>query len=386
MTMKMAAMRKRERIRMNNLVFDRKALSANWEDLINVPRNESSEHNADTEWNVDEVQSSSMRMVESILSRIDIRDMIQSNAFFDVLSQMGGDNITEETCKLELFSQHKFADSQTIPNDLNLLLTEIGCDGNMVNVLRAICAVSIVCHDNKSWKANLPWFGDDESKQIFNDPKSVLQHIYDNFVNVKRRNNNRSAMSIGSGSVSGIVPVGVVDSDFQWDPNSKNADLTLINDGKGFTKTAGHCYKCSLYSRNVLSSDEVSIARWEVTLTNQGNGGLYFCMGYIEAASIDRFNNGQDVGTKKKHGSAIKIRKGKICDRLGGQMFHEDTFVEGDRFALEFDLGAGRCSIYYNDDCVGTLSNNVPNSLFLAASIGSDNEGTAIETTKFELS
>jgi len=315
---------------------------------------------------------------------MDIRDMLQSNAFFDVLTKMGP-NIREETCKLEAFSQHKYADYETIPNDLNLLLTEIGCSGNMVNVLRAICAVAIVCHNNKQWKANVSWFGDDELKQIFNDPKSVLQHIYDNFVNVKRKSNNRSAMSMSSGSVGGAVPVGICDSDFQWDSNSKSSELMVVGEGKGIQKTSGGCYPAALYSRNILQSDKVSTARWEVTLKTKGEG-LYFCMGFVNADNMDRFSNCKDIGSKKKTGRAIKIRKGKICERLGGQKYHEDSFQEGDRFALEFDLRAGSCSVFYNDDCIGTLSNKVPDSVFLGASIGSQNDGTVIETTKFELS
>merc|ERR1712217_918432 len=93
-----------------NLIFDQSvARNVNWFDLMNVPRDESSDQNADDEWKVDDVKSSSLRMVEGILSRMDIRDMLQSNAFFDVLTKMGPD-IREETCKLEAFSQHKYAD------------------------------------------------------------------------------------------------------------------------------------------------------------------------------------------------------------------------------------------------------------------------------------
>merc|ERR1711997_927033 len=91
-------------------------------------------------------------MVEAVVSRVDIRDMLQSKAFFDVLLEMGPDldELDEKSCKFEAFSSHKYADSERNPNDFNLLWREIGCKGNMVHTLRALCAVSIVCHSNKS--------------------------------------------------------------------------------------------------------------------------------------------------------------------------------------------------------------------------------------------
>merc|ERR1712173_5966 len=100
---------------------------------------------------------------------------------------------------------------------------------------------------------------------IFNDPKSVLQHICDNFVNVNR----------------------------------KSSELMVVGEGKGIQKTSGGCYPAALYSRNILQSDKVSTARWEVTLKTKGEG-LYFCMGFVNADNMDRFSNCKDIGSKKK--------------------------------------------------------------------------------------
>merc|ERR1739838_340033 len=57
----------------------------------------------------------------------------------------------------------------------------------MIDILRALCAVSILCHSNKSWQENVNWFGDDKLKQLFNDPQAVLHHIWDRFVMKKIR-------------------------------------------------------------------------------------------------------------------------------------------------------------------------------------------------------
>jgi len=146
--------------------------------LIEAP--ESGLIDPDKEYDPNEVTPSMRNMLSNILSRIDIRDMLQAMAFFDVLTKMGPD-VDEESCEFEAFSSHKYADSSNIPNDLNLLLAELtgmGCKGDMVLMLRAMCAVSIQCQSNKSWQQNVHWFGDDDRKQLFNDPGAVLCHIY----------------------------------------------------------------------------------------------------------------------------------------------------------------------------------------------------------------
>jgi len=176
----------------SDLVFDpEKIKNLNFFEAISAPKVEIVELDEDDQkvleqWNPNELKPSTKQMVQEIISRIDIRDMIQVNTFFDTLAEMHCD-IDPATSTFEEFSKHKYADFETIPNDFNLLLTEIGCKYNMVNVLRAICAVSIVCHSNKLWKDNLSWFGDDKLKQLFNDPQSVLRYIYKEIVISDRR-------------------------------------------------------------------------------------------------------------------------------------------------------------------------------------------------------
>jgi len=170
----------------NGLMFDAQRPSG-WQQygsIIEAPEIQPLEVGDDgkpeTQYDPNEVKPSMKRMVETIVSTVDIKDMLQAKAFFDVLNRMGSD-FKEETCEFEAFTKHKYSDYQHIPNDFNLLwaqLTEIGCEGDMVLILRAICAVSIVCHSNKQWQDNLHWFGDDALKQIFNDPQAVLTRIY----------------------------------------------------------------------------------------------------------------------------------------------------------------------------------------------------------------
>ena len=169
----------------DGLVFDAKRACGfqQYGSLIEAPEIEPLQMSDDgTPSNIfdpNEVKPSMKRMVEAIVSGVNIRDMLQSKAFFDILTEMG--DFDEESCKFEAFTNHEYSDYQHIANDFNLLwaqLAEIGCEGDMMLILRAICCVSIVCHSNRLWNYNLSWFGDDQLKQIFRDPKAVLQRIY----------------------------------------------------------------------------------------------------------------------------------------------------------------------------------------------------------------
>jgi hypothetical protein len=164
----------------SEMVFERTRFETDFVAPIKAPNVDKFEME---QYDPNQVTPSMIHMVEAVVSRVDIRDMLQSKAFFDVLLEMGPDldELDEKSCKFEAFSSHKYADSERIPNDFDLLWREIGCKGNMVHILRALCAVSIVCHSNKSWQENVHWFGDDKLKQLFNDPLAVLRHIHQRF-------------------------------------------------------------------------------------------------------------------------------------------------------------------------------------------------------------
>ena len=127
-------------------------------------------------WDVKKIKPSTLEMMGTILSHIEVRDLIQSKLFFDTLAKMDMSDFDYDA-----FGKSEFSNFDKIPNDLNILLKQIGFGGNL-NVLRAICCVSIICHSNRLWQSNLDWFGDDEQKQIYRDPESVLHHIYKFFV------------------------------------------------------------------------------------------------------------------------------------------------------------------------------------------------------------
>merc|ERR1711971_350175 len=147
-------------------------------------------------FDVSVMKPSTKRMMASILSRIDVRDILQSIAFFDVLEKLGdkafdANAYTEDMFRA--FSEHRFANCQRTPNDVNLLMREIGCpeDMDQLQVLRAMCAVSVLLQSNRVWQENIDWFGDDQRRQLFNDPLSVLRHIHCHFVSKQIRRQDK---------------------------------------------------------------------------------------------------------------------------------------------------------------------------------------------------
>jgi len=112
-------------------------------------------------------------LVQDIASKIDIRGMLQSKAFFDVLAKSGYDGDAGKL-RCDAFSGHKHADFERIPNDLTVLLTECGFEGRAaVLVLRAICAASIAWHSNKKWQRNVA-----VAELLLTEPVAVLRHIF----------------------------------------------------------------------------------------------------------------------------------------------------------------------------------------------------------------
>jgi len=176
-----------------SMVFDKNIkeqarFDAYWK-LFNVPKVDpmelaESDEQILAKFDAKNIKVSTKKMIISILSHIECRDLIQSKMFFDTLSNLNLSEIDPDKYSFDEFGQHVFNSFDAIPNDLNILLKQIRFKNGRRkngekcwNVLRAMCCVAIFCHSNKLWQSNVHWFGDDQLKQIFNDPESVLLHV-----------------------------------------------------------------------------------------------------------------------------------------------------------------------------------------------------------------
>merc|ERR1712013_250124 len=191
----------------NAIVFDRDQFATEWTRTVAVPATEPLEQEQYDEFDVCVCSPSTKRLIAAVVSRIDIRDLLQSFAFFDVLAKLGPNAFDEnayESDAFRAFSSHEFAHSERTPNDFNSLWRAMGCEVDMTQTLRAICAVSVLCHSNRLWQDNAHWFCDDRLKQLFNDPDSVLAHIHANFLRSQIRRKPQSVCPAvrGGGSFS----------------------------------------------------------------------------------------------------------------------------------------------------------------------------------------
>jgi len=188
-----------------DLEFDTSLYRTDWTQRIEAKEMEPFEQEQFDAYDAAVVTPSMVQMVSAVISRIDIRDLLTSKAFFDVLSKLGPDALEAKSNAVDFdaFSTHKFADPQRTPNDFNALWEDMNCDEKVqkVQVLRAICAVAVVCHSNRVWLDNVHWFGDDAKKQLFNDPNAVLTHIHRVFLKsqVRRTRTARKSENVSRG-------------------------------------------------------------------------------------------------------------------------------------------------------------------------------------------
>merc|ERR1711994_1193250 len=102
---------------------------------------------------------------------------------------------------------------------------------------------------------------------------------------------------------------------------------------------------------------------------------------YIESANTETFMGVQHQmavlifynGPPYRYinGSASKIQENRVNWNIG------------DRLRLDFDLQGRRCTVFLNDQSLGSLTDDLPDTFFLAMSAHDD--GTKLETTMFEI-
>jgi len=193
---------------------------------------------------------------------------------------------------------------------------------------------------------------------------------------------------------------------FQWDSWRKHRGLTISADAMGVTHDRSRFSACtaSLCSMNVLSADYMSFVKWEVMLRNRENSGTAslgtlsmknscaIWMGFIDNDYLNEkdtnFHTVDPIGSNE-YAVALEIFEGfypfvhchgKFKEKLNKKLL---ALTVGDRFRLDFDLKAGECIAFYNDECIGTLCKELPQNICLAASVSY--RGTSIETTMFDV-
>lgn len=191
---------------------------------------------------------------------------------------------------------------------------------------------------------------------------------------------------------------------FEWDPghtrdplldSMDHGEIAFSNEGETFIKTSFDGHYSSVRSKNVLSADSISSARWEMQLTEshyhhalRSTRQHSLFMGFIDADKISSFNRGEVIG-KKPHEAVLWIMEKRAPERFSNSMWrklqHNTPIVISNRetFRLDFDFRKRECTAFHNDQYLGCISTDLPQCIYLAATVMYG--GISYETTLLEI-
>lgn len=174
----------------------------------------------------------------------------------------------------------------------------------------------------------------------------------------------------------------------EWDQSRKHHHLLLSDDGKILTKTNCNWYR-SICSESVLSADTVSSAQWELTLRRKGQfrtNGMEFMMGFVTTSNME--NYGAAMIGLNQYETALRIwdkHHPLIHTKGASTAIHEEWMFDlkvGDKFRMNFDFNKKECAAFYNDQLLGIITRDLPETIHLAVSLCY--KGSSVETTFFE--
>merc|ERR1712154_591808 len=111
----------------------------------------------------------------------------------------------------------------------------------------------------------------------------------------------------------------------------------------------------------------------EMTLTKKGNG-MELMMGYLDARHLATFSTDTYIG-KTENECSLYVVDGYYPRKYSNgietninQLFRFQSKV-GDKFGLMFSMEENSVGAYYNNKCIGLLTNELPERIYLCASV-----------------
>merc|ERR1712176_781224 len=143
----------------------------------------------------------------------------------------------------------------------------------------------------------------------------------------------------------------------------------------------------AVVSKTKLSGDEWTSVTWEVTWKDGDDFWPNVTIGYVDGKAVDSVRLYDNYIGDRPQECALGILSDGFY-KLGegnGTMFDEKwkglNCRIGDRIRFAFDFEARRCTVYYNDELVGILSEALPDDIYLACCCGYKGH---LQTTKFQ--
>ena len=182
---------------------------------------------------------------------------------------------------------------------------------------------------------------------------------------------------------------------FEWNPNRRHYSFELSNDNKTFTKYEPGDY-CNNNQQSICSGNMVSgtAASWEITVRQRAEEQTsWFMIGFMASKYINRFKSEIPCGRESYEVMlAVLDEKTERLARPAGvywncslRNLNEDICIPhvDSKFRFDFDFIRKRCAVFYNDNFMGFLCKNLPESIHLVASVGGAE--SILETTLFQV-
>ena len=179
---------------------------------------------------------------------------------------------------------------------------------------------------------------------------------------------------------------------FEWDPTKTEA-IQFSNNNQKATNTDKYGNNQKFVSKTLLNGDDVSSVEWEITIRQKDERGpsyWAFAIGYMEEQAMSAINYNIWLGTAyaknecsismfAKERWKIWINNKERLDQFDAT-WKSDICKVGDRLKLVMYFTNKKCNVYYNDQLVGLLTNQLPHKIYPAAVM---RHRTSIETTKW---
>lgn len=173
---------------------------------------------------------------------------------------------------------------------------------------------------------------------------------------------------------------------FEWDPLCKHKEIALLDDNQTFHHTA-YGWK-TVVSKLLLSGDTLKSASMELTIDGVpekwSSKPLCLMIGFVDSSAVDDIRMNMNLGLE----STLKCAFLSETEGFGmcvDSKWKGDYAKNGDRIRLTFDFVNRTCLIFYNDERVGFISENLPNGLYVAASPFGPANKLIVKATEFKV-
>ena len=193
-----------------------------------------------------------------------------------------------------------------------------------------------------------------------------------------------------SSNIKSFITLAVEKLKFEWDSSRMGSDVSLLHDNKTFIYPKYDGSSRVVMSKNVLSADNYESVDWEVTIRDidtvtSGSWQL----GFVDSAGANSVTlKGAWSGTSVKPYECVlfikeqkfyKYYKSKYTDF--DEKWKGKDCKMGDKILMRFNFKTKACTIFYNGQMVGVLSDVLPNNIHVLANVA---RRTSLCTTRFE--